>query len=799
MANERLRYIIEAVWQGGSETRSASREIQSVGEAGREADIRMAAAGERSAMLSRRMGELGREVAKGNISVEEANRKYREFESSLADVGTVAQRGQRNLGDMIGSVTKVTAAFGGIVIAADRGYKALKEGADLQLARTQFDRLAESIDTTSDSILVKLRQATRGMATDAQLVESAANIISLGLANTEDGVVRLANVVTRLGLDMQQVILTFANNSTARLDSLGLSIEEVVTRQRELTAAGQDLDSAFDQAVLEALENRVALLGDASETTAGKLQRMEVAFARIEEAGKLALANALTPAIDLITGVALGDNAAVVGGIIDRQLQQAQGLVDLVELGQRINSQWGVWSAFTGTAPAMAAGADDVLRELARVSTGFEEFDRVAREAFSGGNLAVMLRRHDVTTMFDLYQAYTEQLREAAAAQEEVRRTNPRDVYEAEIEQLIRLSQAHDLAAAASAEAFERGRGQLEMRLGIDPTPVVEPEELNPEIQAAIDAAVAQGEFRAAFNLRLDAGAIGIGATGAAGVEARHRAEGIAELMGLGDAALEASAERAARLYYTRVADAATVQARQENFAQAVVAGFDSEAYRAMLEGKLTGAVPEPKVRPTVDTTEVEVLAAKLGIVDEEVATVSGAIASIDTQSILRAGELADETGEKFDELERERQANLLTNFDNETQKLRRLHALFESLPTERAMTLRVNQVGSGLPMPQPRATGGVVTGGIKGVDSVPSLLQPDEVVLPARVTRNYPGGPGALFGDLMRGGTSGGGQMVFGGDTYQVFIVQQGDEELLGRLVAQRQRAKMQVARGVV
>src|SRR5690606_18138026 len=107
-----------------------------------------------------------------------------------------------------------------------------------------------------------------------------------------------------------------------RLDSLGLSIEEVVTRQRELTAAGQDLDSAFDQAVLEALENRVALLGDASETTAGKLQRMEVAFARIEEAGKLALANALTPAIDLITGVALGDNAAVVGGIIDRQLQQ---------------------------------------------------------------------------------------------------------------------------------------------------------------------------------------------------------------------------------------------------------------------------------------------------------------------------------------------------------------------------------------------------------------------------------------------------------------------------------------------
>ena len=109
-------------------------------------------------------------------------------------------------------------------------------------------------------MLGKLREATGGMMSDAALMESAAGIMSLGLAKTEDGVVRLATVVGELGWDMQQVILTMANNSKMRLDALGLSVEDVTERAKKLQDAGMSMDQAFDMAVIEAGEAKIKLL-----------------------------------------------------------------------------------------------------------------------------------------------------------------------------------------------------------------------------------------------------------------------------------------------------------------------------------------------------------------------------------------------------------------------------------------------------------------------------------------------------------------------------------------------------------
>ena len=80
--------------------------------------------------------------------------------------------------------------------------------------------------------------------------------------------VDLATVVSTLGLDMQQVIMTFPNDSIMRLDALGLSVQTVQARAKELKAEGFTGD-AFDQAVLEGLQERMRVLGDVTETTAG--------------------------------------------------------------------------------------------------------------------------------------------------------------------------------------------------------------------------------------------------------------------------------------------------------------------------------------------------------------------------------------------------------------------------------------------------------------------------------------------------------------------------------------------------
>ena len=49
--------------------------------------------------------------------------------------------------------------------------------------------------------MIKLRDATKGTQSDAQIVEGAGKIMALGLAQTEDEVVRLTNVATALGMN----------------------------------------------------------------------------------------------------------------------------------------------------------------------------------------------------------------------------------------------------------------------------------------------------------------------------------------------------------------------------------------------------------------------------------------------------------------------------------------------------------------------------------------------------------------------------------------------------------------------
>jgi hypothetical protein len=150
---------------------------------------------------------------KGKSEIQGVNRELKGLDDNARKSG----------GGLLNMSSKATAAFGGIAAGLfgvkqvwDTTFAAIQEGAALQKAANQFENLAESIGSSSDSMMAKLRAATGGIMSDAELIASAGQIISLGLADGEDGVARLAAVVGTLGLDMQQVIMTFANNSIMR-------------------------------------------------------------------------------------------------------------------------------------------------------------------------------------------------------------------------------------------------------------------------------------------------------------------------------------------------------------------------------------------------------------------------------------------------------------------------------------------------------------------------------------------------------------------------------------------------------
>ena len=212
--------------------------------------------------------------------------------------------------ELASKVSLAKQAFTTVAAGAKQAYDFMKRGAELELARGRFDNLAKTIDSTADVLLGKLKNATNGMVSDAELVASASDIISLGLAKTEDQTIRLATASAKLGLDQQQLVLTFANNSKARLDALGLSVEDVTAKMEELQAQGFEGD-AFDEAVLIGLEEKMTLLGDASETTAGKIQIMESNMANLKDQASLLVAQALEPAVATAAGMAENTNKIV--------------------------------------------------------------------------------------------------------------------------------------------------------------------------------------------------------------------------------------------------------------------------------------------------------------------------------------------------------------------------------------------------------------------------------------------------------------------------------------------------------
>lgn len=212
----------------------------------------------------------------------------------LNDPGST--RSVQNIKSALTSIAAVTGTVVAAGYAAKQAWDFAKEGAQLELTAQQFRNVAEDAGYLSEVLLNDLRQATGGLVSDAELMQSGLDIIRLGLAEDQQGVVDLANVVTRLGLDMQQVILTFANNSEMRLDALGLSVADVRQRVEELNATGFEGD-AFDKAVLEGLTAQMELMGDATETTAGQMQILETSVQNLQDAAKRGFAAAFADEI----------------------------------------------------------------------------------------------------------------------------------------------------------------------------------------------------------------------------------------------------------------------------------------------------------------------------------------------------------------------------------------------------------------------------------------------------------------------------------------------------------------------
>ena len=181
--------------------------------------------------------------------------------------------------------------------AVKKIYETAREGAEIEYLQSRFDNLTASINTTANALLTDMRDATDGMYSDAELMASATDFMSLGLAKSHDEVVRLAKVSGALNMNMNQLVLTLTNQTTMRFDALGVSVDGFDDKVKALEASGLSASEAFNEAFLQQAEEQIDRVGSAADESIGDFMRLEASFSNWATVVKTNISSILAPAI----------------------------------------------------------------------------------------------------------------------------------------------------------------------------------------------------------------------------------------------------------------------------------------------------------------------------------------------------------------------------------------------------------------------------------------------------------------------------------------------------------------------
>lgn len=212
----------------------------------------------------------------------------------------------------------------GFAVAWNKAMELGREGAELEYASQKFDRLTASIGATSDALMNDLRTATKGTMSDAALMASAGDLMALGLAKTHDQVVRLSRVSSGLNMDMNQLVLTLANQTTMRFDQLGVSVDGFQAKVDKLKATGMSASDAFAEAFLQQAEQQLETVGDSADTSVGAFKRLEAAAENLGNKIKTILTPALAGMANAAADLISGENDT--SRLVDSLKQQERGI-----------------------------------------------------------------------------------------------------------------------------------------------------------------------------------------------------------------------------------------------------------------------------------------------------------------------------------------------------------------------------------------------------------------------------------------------------------------------------------------
>ena len=253
----------------------------------------------------------------------------RSAQGDLEGLDRKAAKLKGGLGSLVPGMFAVGVALGGMAVAAKGAWSALEGDAALLETQGKFDRLSESIGTTGAALRNDLGEGIGLLMTQAEQMGLATDLMSLGLAKTHEEAVRLSTVAGKLGMDMNQLVLTLTNQTTMRFDSLGVQVDGFAEKVAGLEAAGMSADEAFKWAFIEQAESQIKLVGDKADTTAGQLDMLKNAALDAWEQFQADFATAVVSEFGDIEEAAnrLATDLSIVAGALANVISMGAGII----------------------------------------------------------------------------------------------------------------------------------------------------------------------------------------------------------------------------------------------------------------------------------------------------------------------------------------------------------------------------------------------------------------------------------------------------------------------------------------
>lgn len=272
-------------------------------------------------------------------AVDEASKTLEAVRKSIEGTGKGAEETGGRFKALGLTLTDIQAGFQLAGQAAQKfkqAYDFVREGAQIEYNALKFDRLAESIGTTGEALETELFDAMDGLVSRTDAVAAATDFMGLGLAKTQDKAVRMASVSAQLSMDLNELVLTLTNQTTRRFDQLGVSVEGFDERLQALKDSGMDVNDAFTEAFLQQAEAQIERVGSVSDTTLGKMQKLEAGFDNLKTMALEFAVDAAEPMIDSIidSSDAIQTNADAVLQATDSYEDYKKATLDLkLEMG----------------------------------------------------------------------------------------------------------------------------------------------------------------------------------------------------------------------------------------------------------------------------------------------------------------------------------------------------------------------------------------------------------------------------------------------------------------------------------